>query len=69
MLGWQELLIVMVIVMLIFGTSKISGIGKSLGSAIRDFRESMKGESPEEDKITEESPKEESPKEAGTPNE
>ena len=69
MLGWQELLIVMVIVMLIFGTSKISGIGKSLGSAIRDFRDSMRGESPEEDKIPEESPKEESPKEAGTPNE
>ena len=69
MLGWQELLIVLVIVMLIFGTSKISGIGKSLGSAIRDFRDSMKGESPEADAPPEETPKEESPKEAGTRNE
>ena len=69
MLGWQELLIVLVIVMLIFGTSKISGIGKSLGSAIRDFRDSMKGESPEEDKSPEGTPEEESPKEAGTRNE
>ncbi len=58
MLGWQELLIVLVIVMLIFGTSKISGIGKSLGGAIRDFRDSMKGETPEEDKPAEDSPKE-----------
>jgi len=41
LLGWQELLIILVIVMLIFGTSKVSGIGKSLGGAIRDFRDSM----------------------------
>ena len=57
MLGWQELLIVLVIVMLIFGTSKISGIGKSLGSAIKDFRDSVRGETPE-DKSVEEKPKE-----------
>lgn len=69
MLGWQELLIILVIVMLIFGTSKISGIGKSLGSAIRDFRDSVRGEAPEEE---EESPKvsaeKESPEEAGKKN-
>ena len=69
MLGWQELLIVLVIVMLIFGTSKIRGIGKSLGSAIRDFRDSMSGDASEEEKEPEASPKEEAPKEAGTPNE
>ncbi|UCD59176.1 MAG: twin-arginine translocase TatA/TatE family subunit [Candidatus Hydrogenedentota bacterium] len=55
--------------MLIFGTSKISGIGKSLGSAIRDFRDSMRGDTPEADESPEESPKEESSKEAGTSNE
>ena len=69
MLGWQELLIILVIVMLIFGTSKISGIGKSLGSAIRDFRDSMKGESPAEDNAPGEAPEKESPEEAGTRNE
>ena len=56
--GWQELIIILVIVMLIFGTSKISGIGKSLGSAIRDFRDSVKGESPEEKEALKEEPKE-----------
>ena len=68
MIGWQELLIVMVIVMLIFGTSKISGIGKSMGTAIRDFRDSMKGESEEEkisDGTQEEKASEETPNEAG----
>lgn len=77
MLGWQELIIVLVIVMLIFGTSKISGVGKSLGTAIRDFRDSMRGEpeekSPEQapkgESSKEESSKEESPKEAGKLNE
>ena len=58
MLGWQELLIILVIVMLIFGTSKVSGIGKSLGGAIRDFRDSMRSGSPEEEKPAEASPKE-----------
>ena len=62
--GWQELLIILVIVMLIFGTSKISGIGKSLGGAIRDFRDSMKGEASEE-----EEPPEDSAKETGNSNE
>lgn len=66
MIGWQELIIIMVIVMLIFGTSKISGIGKSMGTAIRDFRDSMKGE-PEEKTPVE--PKKEEPKSEETPKE
>ena len=66
--GPTELLIILVIVIVIFGTSKISGIGKSLGSAIRDFRDSMSG-TPEEDKAPEASPSEDTPKEAGTSNE
>jgi sec-independent protein translocase protein TatA len=64
LIGWQELLIILVIVVLIFGTSKVSGIGKSLGTAIRDFRDSMKNE-PEKPA----EPKEETPKEAGKINE
>jgi sec-independent protein translocase protein TatA len=67
-IGWQELLIIMVIVMLVFGTSRISGIGKAMGTAIRDFKESMKSE-PEKPKSVE-TPKversgEETPKETG----
>ncbi len=62
MIGWQELIIILIIVMLIFGTSKISGIGKSLGTAIRDFREAMKPEPPETKK-----PSDEKPEEAGKP--
>jgi len=37
-LGWQELLIVLVIVMIIFGAGKISEVGSSLGRGIREFK-------------------------------
>ncbi|MFN4263511.1 MAG: twin-arginine translocase TatA/TatE family subunit [Thioalkalivibrionaceae bacterium] len=38
---WQ-LLIVLVIVVLLFGTKKIRNIGGDLGSAIKNFRQSVK---------------------------
>jgi sec-independent protein translocase protein TatA len=37
-------IIVLLIVVLIFGTKKLSHIGKDLGSAIRGFKEGLKGE-------------------------
>ena len=45
---WQ-LLIVLVIVLLLFGTKKLRNIGSDLGGAIRGFRSSMK-EGGEEEK-------------------
>jgi len=37
-------LIVLVVVMLIFGTKKLRNIGEDLGGAVRGFKEGMKGE-------------------------
>lgn len=37
---WQ-LLIVLVIVLLLFGTKKLRGMGKDLGGAVKGFRESV----------------------------
>jgi len=37
---WQ-LLIVLVIVVLIFGTKKLSGMGSDLGGALKGFRKAM----------------------------
>lgn len=48
--GWQELLIVAVIVVLIFGVGKVADVGPALGKAISGFRKAVK----EEDKETEE---------------
>jgi sec-independent protein translocase protein TatA len=53
--GWQELVIVLVIVLIIFGPGKLPGIGKSLGKAIREFRKATHGrEEPGEDNPTKE---------------
>jgi len=38
-LGWQELTIILVIALIIFGPSKLPDLGKSLGKAISGFRE------------------------------
>ena len=40
-------LIVLVVVLLIFGTKKLTNIGKDLGGAVRGFKEGMKGEEEE----------------------
>ena len=44
---WQ-LLIVLAIIVLLFGTKKLRGIGSDLGSAVKGFRNSIKDE-PEQD--------------------
>ena len=45
---WQ-LLIVLAIIVLLFGTKKLRGIGSDLGSAIKGFRSSIKDEPADED--------------------
>lgn len=45
-LSISHLAIMMVVIVLIFGTSKLKNLGKDLGGAIKGFKESMKeGES------------------------
>lgn len=40
-------LIVLVIVVLVFGTKKLGNVGKDVGSAVRGFKEGMKGDDDE----------------------
>ena len=40
-LGWKELLIILVVVLVVFGTKKLKTIGSDLGSAVRGFKKSM----------------------------
>ena len=46
-IGMQELLIVLVIAVLIFGGKKIPELGRGLGDGIRQFKSSLKGEDEE----------------------
>ena len=48
--GWQELLIILVIVALIFGTKKLRGIGSDLGGAVKGFKDSVATDDADEDK-------------------
>ncbi|QDX79962.1 twin-arginine translocase subunit TatA [Denitratisoma sp. DHT3] len=41
-------LVVLVIIMLVFGTKKLGSVGKDLGSAIRGFKDGMKEGSAEQ---------------------
>ena len=40
-LGMQELIIVLVIVLVLFGSSKLPELGKGIGSAIKNFKKGM----------------------------
>ncbi len=43
-IGWPEILLIAVIVVLLFGARRLPEIGKGLGEGIRSFRSAMKGD-------------------------
>lgn len=43
-LGAPELLIIGAIILLLFGVGKVSGLGRELGSSIKEFRRAVKEE-------------------------
>jgi sec-independent protein translocase protein TatA len=52
--GWQELLLIAVIVALVFGVGKIADVGPALGKAISGFKRAVKeGEKVGEDAASE----------------
>lgn len=42
MLGMRELIIILVIALLVFGTKKLKNIGSDLGGAVKGFKDAMK---------------------------
>lgn len=42
--GGQEVLVILIIVILLFGAKKIPQLMKGIGSGIREFKEGVKGE-------------------------
>lgn len=43
-MGIQELLVILLICLLIFGAAKLPEIGRALGKTIKEFKKSMKEE-------------------------
>ena len=42
-LGWQELVIVLVIIMIIFGAGKLPEVARSLGQGVKEFKQESTG--------------------------
>ncbi|MCW2924891.1 MAG: tatA [Thermoleophilia bacterium] len=42
-ISWQELIVVLLIVLVLFGPKRLPEIGSSLGRGIRGFKDSMEG--------------------------
>ena len=50
-IGLPELLIILLVALLLFGGSRLAGLGKGVGRSIREFQEEVKSaESPDQDK-------------------
>ncbi len=57
--GMGELFIILIIVLVLFGGSKIAGLGRSLGTAIAEFKDAVKGGEESKKESIEENKKEE----------
>jgi len=47
--GFQELLVILLIVIIIFGASKLPQLGKGLGEGIRNFKSGLKSDNDSND--------------------
>ena len=59
-IGWPEVLLILVIVMIVFGVGKLPQVGGAIGKGICEFRKAQRGYYDDEDK--------EAPKELTEPN-
>ena len=48
-IGPMELIIVLVIVLLIFGPKRLPGLGKQIGTGMREFKDSISGKGDDDD--------------------
>ena len=48
-IGPTELIIVLVIALLVIGPKRLPEVGKSLGKGMREFKDSLSGDRPDED--------------------
>ncbi len=41
-LGWQEIILILLIVLLLFGAKRIPDLAKSLGKGVKEFKKGLK---------------------------
>ena len=47
-MGWPEILLILVVVMIIFGIGRLPEVGSGLGKGIRQFKKALSGNEEEE---------------------
>jgi sec-independent protein translocase protein TatA len=47
LLGWPEIIALLVVVMILFGAKKLPDLMKGLGSGIKEFKKATREETPE----------------------
>lgn len=47
-IGFKELLVILVIVLILFGAKRLRNLGSDLGAAMKGFRQAVKDETPED---------------------
>ena len=52
-LGTTEIILIVVLALVLFGGGKLAGVGKALGKSIKDFKNEVKEDKPEEKSETE----------------
>ena len=65
-IGFPELMIILVIIMIIFGAGKLPEIGSAFGNSIRNFKKSMKDAEKENEELAEGSTEENAITEGGS---
>ena len=61
-LGYQELLIILVIVLILFGANRLPELARSLGSSVKEFKKGVNVNDPKDDTTTAATKKEEEKK-------
>ena len=47
-LGFQEILLILIVALLVFGAARLPEIGRSLGKALREFKKGMSEDPPDQ---------------------
>jgi len=50
-IGWPQIVLIVVVVLLLFGGRKIPELMRGLGSGLKEFKEASKDESDDENKV------------------
>jgi len=48
-IGTSELLVILIIALILFGSNRVAGLGKALGMSIREFRSELNAPAESED--------------------